>query len=85
MRFGLRGGPHRLEGGGGDRGGIAGLEREAQRAALDARQVDQVLDELALGERVPEDRVEGFAGGLLVDAFVAQDVGPADDRVQRRA
>ena len=58
---------------------------EQQLAAGDARDVEQVLDQPRLRVRIAIDaleRVLDFLGGQLA---AAQQVDPADDRVERRA
>jgi hypothetical protein len=61
------------------------LQAQGQLAVHDARQVEQVVDQADLVADVPVDRLEG-PGRHVVDAGVPpEDLGPADDRLERGA
>ena len=73
------------EGGLDDLGELQPLDVEAEVAGDDAGDVEQVLDELGLDLGVPLDGREPFLQVLGVDLAGAEDLGPAEDGVERRA
>ena len=58
---------------------------EQQLAGGDARDVEQVLDQLRLGVRVAIDALERVLASLRRQLAAPQQVHPADDGVERRA
>ena len=61
------------------------LRRQLQRAAHDARHVEQVVDDLHLRRRVAVNRVERARNLSRLHVPVAQHRRPAENRVQRRS
>ena len=78
-------GMHGGEGGLDDLGEVQPLDVEAEVARDDAGDVEQVFDELGLDLGVPLDGREPFLQVLGVDLAGAEDLGPAEDGVERRA
>ena len=76
---------HGGEGGLDDLGKVQPLDVEAEVAGDDAGDVEQVVDELGLGLRIPLDGREPLLQVLGVDLAGAEDLGPAEDGVERRA
>ena len=62
-----------------------GTDVEAHLACDDPGDVEEVRDELVLGQGVPVDGVCAPAHGLRLHVLAAEDVRPAHDGVQRRA
>jgi len=60
------------------------LHVEAQLAARDARDVEEVLDELRLGLGVALDHLEGVRRGVVVQPATPQQPGPAQHGRERR-
>ena len=84
--FALRGRPHGVEGRPDHGHELEGLELDAQAAGHDAGDVHQLGDQARLQLGVARDRVEGaLHRGRIRLAFRAEDVGPAQDRGERRA
>src|SRR6185436_14333212 len=83
--LGLRGRAHGVERRFHDRSEVDGTDVQPQLAGHDARDVEDVRDELALGAGVAVDRLDRARRGRLVQLARAQHVGPAHHRVQGRA
>ncbi len=68
-----------------DRAQLDGPDLEPQLAHHDARDVEHVPHDLRLGLRVAVDDVDGARPLTFVELARLQEVGPAHDRVERRA
>ena len=84
-RLGGRRGPHGIDGGRRHRRRLDRACRDPQLAGDDARDVEQVLDELGERGRAALDRLQRPLLALLVEAPAAQPPDPAHERVERRA
>ncbi len=58
------------------------LDRELDLAARDARNVEQIVDELCLHTGIPIDCFESLIQNLLIALCFAKDAGPAKQRRQ---
>ena len=73
------------EGGVDDVGEVEPLDVEAELAGDDAGDVEQVLDDLGLGPGIPLDGGEALLDVVGIDLAGAEDLGPAEDGVERGA
>ena len=73
------------EGGLDDVGEVEPLDVEAELAGDDAGDVEEVIDDAGLGLGIPLDGGEALLQVVGIDLAGAEDLGPAEDGVERRA
>jgi hypothetical protein len=78
-------GAHRLDALRDEGGEIDGSQREADLSARYPRHVEHVADESSFRLRVPLDRLQRAGGRCLIELARAQEIHPAQDRVQGSA